>query len=526
MRLAVITLVLLVAGRASADDEIVQGAVLKVEHREIYVNVGAKQGVGDGAALRIKRTIALRHPVTRAHDHGLDPDRLGTASRRPGAMLSRAIVGDLIDAIRIGDVVEVLVDRPDAQPRPNHRVRSPPRARRSIRRRPRCSRCSRRRPASRSRHGSRRGSATCRPMATRRTPTAIRRDIDELHALREQLAPPTSTVQGNETVTEVEHVARASAPAGAAIPLVFVLAQPERVASAFLHYRTGNARTYRSCCSCASTTSTCAARSPRTPSCPRASTTSSRSRRPPAAPGSRSARRRRRSHVTVAPPPLIDQFASAPGKSSVKLSADYLDFATFDKRDGDHTDHLVAANVDFTYRLDRAVEAIGVGYGVYAGRAASRTRRGRPPTPPPQSGVPLRLRRRRGRRRAAEGPLSAAGQLIAGVGRDGFGLGVRGPVPDRRSRCDEPVVRGAHDRRRSASSRRSGSARVPHAMLLSASPSARRTSRTRATSASSSAPSSSCSASATSRVLVRGSWQGRTINHGGLGAGGGLGFYW
>src|SRR5687767_11500747 len=97
-------LVLLVATPAFADD-IVKGAIVKVEHEEIYVNIGAKQGVADGAALRIKRTINLRHPVSRAAITDWIP--IGSATvTQSGNALSRAVIGKLIDAVKVGDVVE------------------------------------------------------------------------------------------------------------------------------------------------------------------------------------------------------------------------------------------------------------------------------------------------------------------------------------------------------------------------------------------------------------------------------------
>jgi hypothetical protein len=72
--------------------------------------------------------------------------------------------------------------------------------------------------------------------------------------------------------------------------------------------------------------------------------------------------------IEVTKPTVLDRFASIPGRSSVKAAIDYLDFATFDHRTGNRTDHMVTANVDFTYRLNSAVQSLGVGYGVFAGK--------------------------------------------------------------------------------------------------------------------------------------------------------------
>ncbi len=45
-----------------ADDEIVRGAVVKVEHQEIYVSLGSKQGVVDGAVGGIRPCSGLAPP--------------------------------------------------------------------------------------------------------------------------------------------------------------------------------------------------------------------------------------------------------------------------------------------------------------------------------------------------------------------------------------------------------------------------------------------------------------------------------
>ena len=67
MRAQIAVVAILVAAPiAHADDEIVRGSVVKVEAAEIYVNLGRDRAIEDGSALRIKRTIKLQHPITRA----------------------------------------------------------------------------------------------------------------------------------------------------------------------------------------------------------------------------------------------------------------------------------------------------------------------------------------------------------------------------------------------------------------------------------------------------------------------------
>ena len=127
MKAWIVLLIATLATPASADDEIVRGTVVKVEASEIYVNLGRDRAVEGGAAIRIKRTISLKHPVTRAAVEDWVP--IGSAViTQAGGQLSRAIVGTLIDDIRVGDVAEILIDRPDApvQPKPPGPDKPPP----------------------------------------------------------------------------------------------------------------------------------------------------------------------------------------------------------------------------------------------------------------------------------------------------------------------------------------------------------------------------------------------------------------
>lgn len=240
--LAGLVAISIAAGRARAEDEIVRGAVVQIEAKEIYVSLGSDRGVTDGAALRIKRPISLRHPVTRA----LIEDWIPVGSARvtqAGAVMSRAVVGELVAEIKVGDVAEVLIDRPD--PSKPAVVRTGPPA-------PPVD------PATAEVLGEFAAQAG-QPLdvriagwehylsirATSPYADAVRRDLDALHALRDQMRPQTAA-QSTESIATVAHSAQRIATAGAAIPVVFVLDQPGRVASAYLHYRKRGAHTYRS----------------------------------------------------------------------------------------------------------------------------------------------------------------------------------------------------------------------------------------------------------------------------------------
>ena len=526
---AVMIIVLLagVAGRAFADDEIVKGSVVKVEQQEIYVSLGSKQGVADGAALRLKRTVRLKHPITRATIEDWVP--VGSATiTQAGGTLSRAVVGELVTGIKVGDIAEVLVDRPDRTPSgptpapvPLPAVPAGPPADpaavevlgvfASQTGQPLDARI-----AGWERYLSTRGAS---PFAE-----SIRRDVETLRELREQMHAPTSSTN-TELVTTVQHSPGTSANANAELPLVFVLEQPERVASAFLHYRVSGARTYHSLLLVREhdiyLRGVIPARFVTPPGLDyfvEVSTPGGRSGLALGSPMSPIA-------LAVAPPPLTDQFGAAPGLSSVKIAADYLDFATFDKRTGDRTDRMFTANIDFIYRLRSVVQAIGVGYGVYSGTGGFADRDWSSADPAPRSGFQYGYADIEVGGQVEKVALSAGSKLIAGVGRDGFGLGVEGRFRIG-SRDSTNLVFAARSVEQVGflTDIRFG-ARIQPKVLLGVSVGATNQ-PTRGDVGVKLGTELEWIGFSNVSVIVRGSWQGRDIDHGGLGGGGGLGFYW
>ena len=520
MRAALLAVVLL-AAPADADD-IVKGTIVKVEHQEIYVNIGAKQGVGDGAALRIKRPINLRHPVSRAPLNDWIP--IGSAMvTQSGTGLSRAVIGQLIDRVRVGDVVEALVtidhmptETPTPKPAQPEGPPPPPvdpqtaavlaafahQAGLSLDARI----------ATWERYLSTNGTS---PFAA-----AIRQDVEQLHGLREQLRSPDPTA--TEIVEQLEHDAPTTADAGAPIPLVFVVAVPERVASAYLHYRPRGQRTFTRTLLVRENDiylrGAIPAAAVRTPGVDYFVEISS----PNGAAGLAFRTPTDPMAVTVKPPPIVDRFEDGRGRSTVTLAGEYLDFATFDKRDGDRRDKLYNASVDVGYRIDSTVRRVGVGYGVIGGQGGFRDFTFDPAgSPIPVSGYNYGY---------ADVELGlptyiVGGRLIAGVGKDGFGMGVEGRgrlgawdgtnltvtgrnIPDVGWYTDvrlgtNPVedlllgvIVGATDQPNSG-----------HA-------------------AAKLATEFQWIGNEHVTVLVRGSWQGRSSIHGGIGGGAALGFTW
>ena len=503
---------------AYADDAIVRGNVVKVEAKEIYVDLGKDRGVGNGAALRLKRPITLHHPITRAIVEDWVP--IGAASiTQAGSVMSRAVIGELVTDVKVGDVAEVFVAgatptapvvvQPSAPVDPQtaevillfaQQAGQPLDAR----------------IASWERFLSTRPNS---PYAE-----AIRRDLDTLHELREELRPP-KVARDSETIATVDHAPLPSAPAGNAVPVVFVLAQPEHVASAYLHFRPHGAPTYRSLLLVRENNIYLRGVIPADVVQPpgfdyfvEVSTPSGRSGLALASP-------EQPVSVTVAPPPIIERFASKPGRSGVGLRGEYLDFATFDKRAGDHRDYMVHATADFTYRLDETVEALGVGYGVYAGGGGYADQTWTMDQPLPKGGFDYGYGDIELGGHIEHVHVSAGGQLIAGVGRSGFGMGVEGRLRVGDRDATNLVVSARTVEQVGWLSLVRFGTRLAEQVRLGV------------LVAATNQPNDGdvgvqlgseleLLATRNSALLLRASWQGRSVDHGGIGGGAGLGVFW
>lgn len=504
---------------AHADDEILRGAVVRIEAKEIYVSLGTSRGVQGGSALRIKRPITLRHPITHAPISDWIP--IGSASvTEAGSEMSRAVVGELVAEIKVGDIAEVLIDRPDP-PRPvEHGPLAPPVE-----------------PATAEVLGELTAQAgqsidariagwerylSIRPSS--RYSAGIRRELDELRALRDQMRTPGS-VHGAERIATVAHSAPSIARAGAALPLAFVLDQPGRVASAYLHYRPHGARTYRALLLTRDNgiylhgaVPAAAVEAPGVDyfvEVAMPNGTSGLALGTPADPIA----------VEVAAPTLLDQIGARSAGSTVRFTADSLDFGSLDHRTGDRTDHMYTANLDFTYRFRSPIESVSVGAGVYAGTGGFRDGVWTDANPAPTSGFHYGYADTEVGGHVDGVHVSVGGQLIAGVGRTGFGLGSEGRLRIGERDATNVVFLGRTiDQVGFLSQIRFGT-RLAAPVGLGISVGA------------TDQPNQGdvglvlgteleLYAIRNVSLLARGSWQGRSIDHGGLGGGAGVAFNW
>src|SRR6185436_5874035 len=247
--------------------------------------------------------------------------------------------------------------------------------------------------------------------------------LEALQALREELGR-AGPARAAEPIGEVDHNVPAATDAGAAFPVVFVLDRPERVASAYLHFRTRDSRTYRRALLAREhdiyLRGTVPAEVVRAPGVEYFVEVSTPTGDSGLAIGSPS----QPVQVAVKSPPLIDRFGGAdrPGRTTVRVGGEYLDFATFDRRAGDRRDRLASGSIDVSYEIGAAVQRVGVGVAAITGAGGYRDAVWDAGSPLPEAGLHY------GRADVEVGqPTFAAGfAWIAGVGKDGFGMGVEG----------------------------------------------------------------------------------------------------
>ena len=419
----------LFVAQVAAADSIESGFIVGIEDREIYINLSQKNGLEPGARIRIKRPIRLKHPVTRAVISDwlpIGPARITAV----GQSLAMAVLEpDLLSQVVVGDVVEVLVlssepalaapaPRPAQAPLPIVPDRTLPAvdehtaavlevwqamAGQKVE----------------ARIGAWESFLTEHPESS--YAAVVRSDIEILRAIRNELRP-TELTMDRVYLGRLIHDPPTRARPGETIGLAFLIDSPD-LAAAWVHYRIRGSSSYSKAI------------------LRRDSDHYLRGEIPASAVigpgieyfveiatsrgdvGASVGSPHQPVFIDVPSPPLRSAFTAKRRRSRVSITATYLDFATFDDRGDDRTDMFYLFEADFLYRLHKVLYGVRVGMGALNGKggfAEAIYNNGRSA---PEAGFNYGYTEfeLRGRYHTA---ISA--RLVAGVGREGFGLGLEG----------------------------------------------------------------------------------------------------
>jgi hypothetical protein len=419
---ALILLVVTAASAVAHADEILRGVVVRVEAGEVYFDLGTATGLQPGAPLRLKRRIALTHPVS-----GVvvaDDLPLGDAKvARVGATLSMAQPSPALAAALVpGDLVEAyLAKDPPAPVEPS--PSPPPEPMPSLDR-------------DTAEVLSAWTAAAGRPIGARiavwegflhdhpRSPYAARAavDLEALRAIETELSEGEPEATAHEPVVRgLRHAPPRHGAEHAPLPLAFVAERPDESRAAWVHYRRRGADTFRKTelhrdgdgylrgtipaaeveapgaeyfveVALAGGTVAAAVGTPDEPLV-----------------------------VAVAGAPSREIYQARPSRSRVSIQATYLDYATFDTRAGDHTDTFFLVETDFLYRLRTWIYGLRIGFGVLEGKGGSADG-----TMPRATGFNYGYWEVEFRPAGPNVALLARG--VAGLGDDGLGFGAEGRV--------------------------------------------------------------------------------------------------
>ena len=422
----------LVAADARADVR-VRGTVVRIEDGEIYFDVAAGSGLAPGRPARLWRRISVKHPVSaRVVSDEIPLGRLSIVA--VGQVLSVAVVaGEQEYPVAVGDVVEVLVEREEPAPPPP--PAPPPRAVDPT-------------PAVPEGPLPAVDAATQlvvdtwqgtigKPLEARIASwevflaqhpdspyaAAIGSELENLRTLREKFAVTGEAGEHGEAhISGVEHVAPRQWEFHQPLGLAF-LARQGRMAGAWLHYRRLGTDTYRRVELHADgdgyLRATIAASEVQAPGVEYFVEVLTAEREVGTAVGSPLAPLQ----VRVDAPGENLLFRDPRHRSRVSTSVAYVDFGSFDERVGT-SDHMTVFEADFLYRLRTTLYGIRVGMGVLSGEGGQK--RPRDPGVEAQQAAfnygytELELRGRSG--------LALLTRVIAGEGRSGLGFGFEGRV--------------------------------------------------------------------------------------------------
>ncbi len=418
-RALAVSLVVAAAPSPAAADRVVRGTVVAREANELYLDIGAASGATAGARLRLRRPIRLKHPVSGAWVADELPIGEAALTQVGGALAMARLPPDLFARVRDGDVGEVLIA--EAAPPPTARPPQPQPDMPSTDPDTRAALQTWTQTASAPLDA--RIAAWERFLASHpgsRHAAAVELDLGILRAERRR--SPAPMVNDQVVVGGVDHDPPAVAEAGRPLHIAFALRRPAEVLAAWVHYRQRGAATYHRAPLLADGDGYLRAVLPgRSIAAPgveyfaEVATTG-------AVVGAAVGRPAAPIAVDVAPSPGSGAFTDSRHRSRVSLTSTYLDFATFDRRGSgdDHEDVFTMFEADFLYRLRS-----GFLHGIRMGMGAINGRGGHADRPPEVAGfhfgyseVELRV-----------GPDRAIlARVIAGLGREGLGFGLEGRV--------------------------------------------------------------------------------------------------
>ena len=341
---------------------------------------------------------------------------------------------------------------------------------------------------------------------------AVRKDLEQLRTLRDQLAPARGGPARAE-VAAVDHDAPHSADAQQPLSLVFVLTRPGEVASAYLNYRTSGKRAFERVLLAREhdiyLRGAVPAAAVAAPGVDYFLEVSARDGTAGLAVGSPA----QPVHVAVARPSIGDRFTVREQRTTLVIGGEYMDFATFDSRDGEHRDLAYRGHLDVSCRLATIVQRIGVGYGVVIGREAT---------------MPARTGFHYGQAAVDLGSSAfiVGASAIAGVGKDGFGMGIEGRARVGAADGTNLAVRAQQLPEIGWLADARFGAQPADQLLVGLSVGATDQPARGDIAATLGLELEWIGLLQPSSLLVRLSWQGRSIDHGGIGGGAGVGFTW
>ncbi len=415
----VIALVLAGTGNANAD-VIERGHVITIEANEIYFSVGADKKPHAGARIRFKRTIKLSHPVTAKPVVDWLPLGRGTITMVGKQMSMARVPAKLAGSLRRGDIVEVLVARKET-PAPTPTPAAPTAPAPTV------------------------APTTAGVLAVWQRTTgqslqariiawrtylqhhpasphaaAVRGHIDGLRKYREKVQPRELRVE-RTSIPGLRHNAPSRGALNKPIDLVFLIERPADLVSAWLHYRPAGTNTYRRGLlqrhHGTYLRGTIPAAAVVSPGVEYFVEVATRGGDVGAAINSANEPR----SISVDKQTLGALFEQPRNRSRISVTTTYLDFATFDGRSGVRTDQFVLFEADFFYRLRKRIYGVRVGYGSFNGRGGYANRDFTDQGDAPEAGfnygyAEVEIR--------ANSYTSVMGRLIAGIGREGYGMGV------------------------------------------------------------------------------------------------------